>query len=67
MGKAGSEADGLRDSLTIGKESDWRIEILEEERKVRISSHKSLSAIFRDLTLDQGALERMFVNDLYLV
>jgi len=26
--------------LTIGKESDWRIEILEKERKVRISSHK---------------------------
>ena len=40
VGKAGSEADGLRDSLTIGKESDWSIEILEEERKVRISSHK---------------------------
>jgi len=29
------------------------LEILEEKRKVRISSHKSLFAIFRDLTLDQ--------------
>ena len=55
------------EALTVGKESEWRMEIFEEERKVRISSHKSLSAIFRDLILAQGEFERMFVSDLYFV
>ena len=53
MGKAGSEGVGLQESLTIGKKSliGWRFL---RRKKVRISIHKSLSAIlFRDLTLDQ--------------